>query len=656
MSSSPSQPTASTDRLKLFVLPLIILTLLVIAVFDQSPRAPDAGFWKPGGIYGDNWDSVKYEPFSGGRWGVPFSLLLIGHFFVTHLIGYQMVRPWLAMSRVPFGVKLCASFLPGYLALAGINRILNLVFPNSIAPALCVAVSILLCWLVCRSRYSEDTSFSATIISHWKHLAILSGVYILSILLHIHLGRIFMVSDSTSNTFLPILTQLIQKLNEIRFFPLVDQQYDEFAFSYPLNFLPPGRSLLIVPYWWLAAIGKAALCATFWVILFPIQDTRRLSLIALVGAPFLVFSGLVANPLKYIDLTACMLPILDGWHIGRFLGPTLPFLVLGMFFEKTSEKPSRLTAALLGIGVGTTSIHNTLFTIGTVTLAVLWFYVKPFRVSPKIWRPIAIIASTTNLLAILFTYASSTATPPFYNGWPLVLGALLSSACLLVRPTHIPTPDNEEVPRPNFNWIIFIAGLFLSVGLLGNMPSKKIIGAIRPLVSEHILPGGYQLTIQRAANLANIDAPKQYFRFVGNRSPSKHALSFSNFLGYYGLLIICAFSLLGIWAHPQFQNSTNPQLSYHLQLVLFFTATLAMAFFSVDFILDGVLPWIKYRLIEIPFIGILILLIKKANDTYTKNLHLAIAITLSSWTILAFFTHEPIEQLLSNIKYLIAFF
>lgn len=177
------------------------------------------------------------------------------------------------------------------------------------------------------------------------------------------------------------------------------------------------------------------------------------------------------------------------------------------------------------------------------------------------------------------------------------------------------------------------------------------------------LPGAYayNFNLNRANNTSIKSQP---FIFTGNRSPSQHARSFTYFLGYYGLLFTAAFAACIFWIRYKIHSTTSSKKTtspaielpnntppQYLTLFLFFCATLPLAFFYVDFIYDAVLPWIKYRLIEIPFLGILIILLLHLIHSCTPRTQYIISATLLLWSIPAFLMHEPGRQLLSNIEW-----
>jgi hypothetical protein len=664
-----------------------VASLAIMASQDQIPTAADAAFWAPGGIYGDNWDSVKFEPFSGGRWGFGFTLILTLYFALTHLLGYRIAKPWMDSSDAPLAIKLCAGFLPGYLTVTGVNRLLTLFLPHPIGPYACLSSLILLTFAfywpsiktLLRAQISSRTDFLK---NHWKSLLSLLGVYLFSLLLHVQGGRIFMVSDSTGNIFLPLIAKLISQAEAIRFFPVFDQQYDEFTYAYPLNFIPWGKSLPIVPFWWLASIGKVALGCGIYLVLNQPGSAPKSRWLPLTATLAIVFSGLLPNPFKFIELTACMLPVIDAWHIGRMIGVLIPFLMLGLFFRRAGPPVSIPGAALLGMGLGATSIQNSLFGVGVMGLAFFWHFVPYLRVPKPAWRVLVALTSLVCLTAVLSTYLTGPDSMYFHGKFLLVAG-LLPVLCVLVRPklpSESPEASSEANPKakskskaktadipavptqgmpPSNLWSCgaLLAGLMLSLCLFGNITSPNCIASVRSATPEALVPGAYrQPPVSRAASVANIHSPKLYFRFFGNRSPSQHATSAANFLAYYGLLMVGGVILALTWI----KTADGPLVSganlLHLQLLLFFAGTLCLAFFYVDFVYDAVLPWIKYRLIEVPFVGIILLFVLRAKDLASVAVQRMLSALFLFWALSGLICHKTIPQMAANFGYVTKFF
>lgn len=664
-----------------------VASLAIMASQDQIPMAPDAAFWAPGGIYGDNWDSVKFEPFSGGRWGFGFTLILTLYFGLTHLLGYRIAKPWMDSSDAPLAVKLCAGFLPGYLGVTGVNRLLTLFLPHPVGPYACLACLVLLnfgfYWpslkVLFRRRFSINPDFLK---NHWKNLLPVLGLYFFSLLLHVQGGRIFMVSDSTGNIFLPLIAKLIAQADAIRFFPVFDQQYDEFTYSYPLNFIPWGKSLPIVPFWWLASIGKVALGCGIYLVLNPPGSVPKSRWLPLTATLAVVFSGLLPNPFKFIELTACMLPVIDAWHIGRMIGLLIPFLMLRLFFQRSVPPVSLPGAALLGMGLGATSIQNSLFGVGVMGLAFFWHFVPYLRVPKSAWRVLIALASLVCLTAVLYTYLTG-ADSMYFHGKLLFFAGILPVLCVLVRPKLSPdasgasTETNPKAkskskaksaaspavpleglaPRNLWSSGSLLGGLGLALCLFGNITSPKCIASVRSATPEALVPGAYkQPPVSRAASVANIHSPKLYFRFFGNRSPSQHATSAANFLAYYGLLMVGGVILALTWiktADGPLGSGANP---LELQLLLFFAGTLGLAFFYVDFVYDAVLPWIKYRLIEVPFVGIILLFVLRAKDLASAPVQRMLAALFLFWALSGLICHKTLPQMVANFGYVTKFF
>lgn len=663
--------------------------LALVACQEQLPMAADAAVWAPGGIYGDNWDSVKFEPFSGGRWGLTFTLILTLYFGLTHLLGYRIAKPWMDSSDAPLAVKLCAGFLPGYLGATGVNRLLTLFLPHSVAPYVCLACLLLLTsafyWSSIKALFRGKLPVRPDLFkSYWKTFLPVLFLYFFSLLLHVQGGRVFMVSDSTGNIFIPLITKLISQAEAIRFFPLFDQQYDEFTYSYPLNFIPCGRDLLIVPFWWLASIGKVAVGCGIYLVLNQLGSATKAGWLPLTATLAIVFSGLLPNPFKFIELTACMLPVIDAWHIGRMVGLLTPFLMLGLFFRRDVPPTSILSAALLGMGLGATSIQNSLFGAGVIGLAFFWHFVPYLRVPNPTWRVVVALTTLVCLTAVLSTYLTG-ADSMYFHGKFLFVAGLLPLLCVLVRPkfyakppeaSPLANPGTKSKPKPKAapapalsspsqelpfrnlrNCGALLAGLALSLCLFGNIASPKCIASVRSATPEALVPGAYrQPIISRAASVANIHSPKLYFRFFGNRSPSQHATSALNFLAYHGLLMVIAVALSLSWLKATTATAFPEPDLLQLQLLLFFAGTLCLAFFYVDFVYDAVHPWIKYRLIEVPFIGMILLFVLRAKYAAPVAIQRTLAALFLFWALSGLICHKVIPQVAANFGYVTKFF
>jgi hypothetical protein len=100
-------------------------------------------------------------------------------------------------------------------------------------------------------------------------------------------------------------------------------------------------------------------------------------------------------------------------------------------------------------------------------------------------------------------------------------------------------------------------------------------------------------------------------------------------------------------------SGANP---LELQLLLFFAGTLCLAFFYVDFVYDAVLPWIKYRLIEVPFVGIILLFVSRAKDLASVAVQRMLAALFLFWALSGLICHKTIPQMAANFGYVTKFF
>jgi hypothetical protein len=77
------------------------------------------------------------------------------------------------------------------------------------------------------------------------------------LLFQIQFGRNFLAADSTL-WFLGNLEKTLPTASFWDHLPLLDQQYDELVYGYPLFFHAWGKEAYLFPFWVLDSVGKAA--------------------------------------------------------------------------------------------------------------------------------------------------------------------------------------------------------------------------------------------------------------------------------------------------------------------------------------------------------------------------------------------------------------
>jgi hypothetical protein len=408
-------------------------------------------------------------------------------------------------------------------------------------------------------------------------------------------------------------------------------------------------------------LGKPSLLFLLALLMTPTHCGKSGRILGLAAATFLVMGTDIANPFKMIELHGGNNPILYGGHIGRYFGVVIPLLVVRLFFEETSFSPLlAATATLLGIGLGTTSVHNLLFSFSIGILCIIFRTVKGlpldavFRAKTMTWGLLGLV------LAPILTYAFCLPSHDYFQG-KLLFAATVFGLLLLVfnlKGDFKTAPERTLGQRLKLNLnpgvYLFLAGGIFSFLFLGNVIATRMTALLEsvPLVADH-LPAAFSEPFLARTALDTHVTPEP-FQFTGFRTPSLHAAGFSYFLGYYGLFVLIATAVILILKSRENSKVPDPEIPFIQEIVTFFLLLFSLAFFYCDFVVDGTkVPWVKYRLLEVPFYSIFLIFFLLINKYFSSKQQNIIACLAAFWTVLPMFSNHLLQQWIANLGYLL---
>ena len=358
--------------------------------FDTSSLAPvGSSYWplpKGYGLYAHSRPGVQTATF--------FAYLIFSALLGTLLlVGVIRVRiPDLAC--VAHWIPL-AAFMPGYLTIIGMNRLITFVLPNSASvtflPLLYLALAL---WLAAALRGSFNARNVALFGGGLLRLVVVFAVFLV---LQVQTDDSAHVLGDGVNPFLDLISRGTG-LGPGEFFPIFFQHYDEVMFLYPF-IVPFGMADEVVElFWMLYAMGKAsafaALCGGMYLLI-------RMRSGAYLIAILLFFGGLSFSLGESPLLFDAGNPLRVTLHPGRVLLAVLPIVIFCMAISRQvrispASKVGLFGGALLGIG----------FSSLTVSGLVLWASILLGLgiLSLRISRRVAALGIIGLITLLLFAY------------------------------------------------------------------------------------------------------------------------------------------------------------------------------------------------------------------------------------------------------------
>jgi len=497
-----------------------------------------------------------------------------------------------------------AGFVPGYLIVICINRLVTLTASNTASKAalpvvylLAAAILMYLCRrLLKRPRYWVILGGMAT----WAIL--FAGFLVLQVQLD-NSGHV--IGDGIER-FFPLLING-QGMAASDHFPLFLQHYDEVMFLFPFLDASDGNARFMELFWLLYAYGRAS---AFAAVMLAVLYFSRSSWLALLVAAYLFFGSIHVYHGSYHLLFDSGNPLRQTLHIGRVILAVLPVVVLGLACSRAVkfETESKWALAWLAVmGIGAAALSSSLLIV-VLSICIALFLLKlPLNTEGVVLSMLTLLAS----IIIAYAQMSSHLAAWFF------LGGLVFSTAFLVLPSWKHVADGIRNLRAHaaiLGIVSILAGMAIGLTLLGNSTARFGLEALgidqirTVIVAPHPIP---------PFSIGNNP-------FCGTFA-SGHCTDLNTFLERFGLLLMLP--LVSVWvlsrrpngfmpnaapgALPQPEPGSSPKSSSRLftamvVLCLFF---LVASFFAYDFTNGGMdthpdnamrwLPvWLKSRLIE----------------------------------------------------------
>ena len=509
---------------------------------------------------------------------------------------------------------LLAGFLPGYIILIPLNRLLSLCFSNATAAKLELLAALLGALATLKGRVeAKRLAFSKTtgVATPLSEAVVDPGVrrgrisrfsvppcfWILGVL--ILWSATTITGDATSFTFKEIFSVTSRFPAPESKLPMFAQHYDELVFLHPVFYsgLFGQDSDLLWPYLFLNAFAK---CSGLFIVYLSLRRLKLSKHEAGALSFFLFTSSLQINPTGDAVLFDSNNPILRLLHTARVLGCIAPLVVSVLFLRYNHARRSSLSthasslALVTGLGCSSMSIHIA-FTAG-LTMALLWLFtpaLKNWQNNPQS-RSISGVMAIAVLLIPILIYERHFGVGSQHVAFLLVIIVIFSA--FLFEETWRCKFKNIFITRSAFTGILppFLwgSGLLLGLVFLGNLLSEKagspsmfgveLLKRTMPEFTMEFVPGllSYDYILNSPLNL--------YFC----------AKDFPSFIAHLGLpLLLCA-GLLFAYQHLGITNRKVRELMPVVRSMLIgFLVGLFLYHFMANCRNPGVV-WFRSRFLE----------------------------------------------------------
>lgn len=575
----------------------------------------------------------------------------------TVLAGYACIVKF--SSFIPSPLRpfyVLAGFVPGYLIITALNRLVTAILPN-IAAVWCLlgiygAICLYAVFVIRKSHGSwakHALQVSASQKVKYRTLPILSCIGILTLFFvnevqvsNTHDGGYHVMGDGAQ-----FFLELIQTQNGFepdQHFPVITQHYDEIMFLYPLlqpniHDISKAMENAVNCYWVLYSLGKTS---CFIIVLLSLNAWARSWTLAALTALLLFFGSIHPLPVQSFLLFDASNPLSITMHTGRIIIAVMPLAVITLCLHKKSlVKPSGLARKsillFLGIGCSSLSLHF------LVVIALTFLVASSIK-----WKASLLHTCLTiglSMLSILLIYSSSVTMG--VGAFLLIVNSLVVIYPFLKGLTHSFTGKKDLLVKSR-KWLLnnfapfstYLIGVMLGLCFLGNGLTAKF----------------YELTGLQAPVFLTRIVPTVSWEFGKNPYcglfPMIYCANILAFTSLYGLPFIftglaATINLNRYKSRTDYVCDTKTMTIMHLLSVILLI--LSICFFILDFT-DGAatkfeyLPWlavwVKSRLAEPWFYALIslgIIVLYHQGDIRTKNL-----------IILALAVHILLRHLLSD--------
>jgi len=663
-----TEPTAPPRRsIGQEILPFVVVGALVVAVCALIVKVSgiDLKYWgdvhgdsikayEPQGVYGDNWDTAVFEPFSGGRIGPRVLLLALISYGGTFVIGERILRVLAARLQWPGALRWGGGFLIGYVPVFAMVRLVTLRFDQDSAPWICLTLTAAAAiWSVVVDFRTGHFQFRRDRFRWNWVVASVVALFLVIVVWTVQSGRNYLVSDSV----LLFLGVARGDYGPMHWLPPFGRQMDEYAYNYPMIYAFQGSTTFALWFWMTNALAKASMtcliAGTAWTL------TKGRWIVACLSSALVLVASPIADPRVYVSLWGGQNPSIYLGHAGRFLGIILPVLTV-LLFSEGSTRSGRIMAAGFGLALMATTAHSILFTPVVLGIGVLIVLARKMVKSPSAravvrQRRVADIGVVVAVTAPLLAYGTLTWEGNVgLHGIPILVGA--AGALVAIVWTAIGGDLSESdggfgdaLANAKLARLIPLAvGAVLGILLMGNIFYEPLMEkSVYRDTMESIFPA-YE---EPPLFVATFDtAPFRHADCFSVPTPS--CSSFGGFVGYFGLTLAMA---LAAFVVVRFSKAAAATKRRDLILLMTQVALLDLGFFLTDFMgtsqLGGVY-WIQTRFQEVGYYGILILLPVIMWNHLAGRARTAALLAVSAWVAVPLVTHPFAEQWWLNARYL----
>ncbi|MBI4860355.1 MAG: hypothetical protein HY815_08845 [Candidatus Riflebacteria bacterium] len=612
-------------------------------------------------------NNVSLDGFGGGV----VAFLLVHHLLVT-AFGFALIRGYFSgIGHVALTIRLAAAYQVGYVATAGLVRLTSLLFSYQRAHGPTVLALIVI--TIALLRRSEDRqpgdgapprSGSRSVAANVLALAFLSLITIAALLLQVHQGD-FHWAGHGPDQYAYLLDKL--KARPPAHFPLLSQHYDELIFHYFVT-LPLEKTFNpILPWWLTLALFKAST----WAFLYcAFRKGGSVPSLSWLLSTFLMIGTLSLAPRCYYLLFDASNPIFFVVHPGRIVGVgVLLLFTTDTAFHRTGGPRLSLAGILLvGFGLTSTSISNTLWVMVAYGLAVL-FAVRPALdpaepdTASRLTGFLAQTICTVVVAGALLLYALPFEMGPAYVVRAALVFMSLGLAALWVLAAlrhrwELAAWKEPPVRSMMVRYAVFVAASLTGLVLFGNLTARNQAAQLFiGLLSRIAGPVDMLALTPPQVNAASLSIGD--FREAG--AWDEHHLGVGAFTTYYGgvLLLVLAAQRLAR-TRREASPLAGPREALLHDLFIISAAALPPLLFFMDFVGTGGRSWVKSRFLELPIQFIVFFFLHsfgrwvQASGPQLRPLtvRLIASIILGGYAVAPFLTTQRFDQMQLNLSLL----
>ncbi|MEX0717353.1 MAG: hypothetical protein WD066_12235 [Planctomycetaceae bacterium] len=589
---------------------------------------------------------------------------LAANYALTAWLGYALVAPFFRGVAVSRPVRLVAAFLPGYLAVIAVARVLALVFGSVLLSGALYAVIAGIVYSrlqASRSGENGDRTLAAGESTGGRRdartILFLAGsvLFVAAVLmLQIFQNYMFWVGHGTQQYAIHL--EKWGGMGLLHSFPIVLQHYDELLYHYAIAWPLIGRFDPILPWWSTLALVKWSAWAAIFASL---RALRVAHWPAVAFSTFFLLGTFFPPGLEYYLMFDSANPLAMCAHSGRIAGVVIVLMLVAD--QCRSDRPGRLdrfALAILALGLTATSLSNSLWLLAIT--AALTLPLSGAMTPSDRWSRRELFASSACVLAAAAICPLLYALP-FDSPFVKLRLALVAAPAgvwggvLLVeqwRAAHREA-DWKAALRARFRRLAVpvLAASLVGLVLLGNlyaggprngfsMLMKIVFGAAGLPLGEERLEGEMS-----AGNWSDLGDHRELDVF-----PETYALNGPYFVAYYGLLLammLAANRRLALRVRAGRRIGRRNRLLHRLFVSA--VVSLPVLFFFIDFIGVGQRAGIKLRFLEIPTYLIVFLFCVFASRFARRSRKLIVAAAIA-YSIAPFLGTERPRQIQANFE------